>query len=108
MNNNKIEIKKTQMKNSKNGLFSRQDIELVPKGSNKLTFTDVKDYYKVLIDAGFDENDIFISAMGMDKPTTLKTYDGELKPFDDDDYYKDKAYDRSKFDSYFWVMFRLK
>jgi hypothetical protein len=43
---------------------------------------------------------IAIIAEGQDKMITIKTFNDDIKGFDDDKYYEDRCIDKTKFDSF--------
>jgi hypothetical protein len=95
--------------------FGEKTIRLTPTKGKTISFKDIKEFYKQLINTNeFDIENIIIKGMSPDKETllgvghgltTIKKLMDDIKDFDEDEYYADKAKDTTKFENFFWCDF---
>jgi hypothetical protein len=95
--------------------FGEKTIRLTPSKDKTISFKDIKEFYKTLIKVkDFNIENIIIKGMSPDKETllgvgkgitTIKNLMDDIKDFDEDEYYADKAKDTTKFENFFWVDF---
>jgi hypothetical protein len=105
----KITVEEIANRRTENNQLQRKTIRIKAKNNNKITFHDIRRFYDKLIDDGQDPNMLSVTAMFNDSIKTIKTFnEDDLKNYDDDDYYKDRAADHTKFDSFFFVDFYFK
>jgi len=104
----KFEVVELQNNASKNDKLKRRVIRVKAKNNKQMTYDEIREYYDA-ITKKYNPNKVSISGMGQDKYLTMKGFDeDELKPWDDDDYYTDRAKDAEKFDKFFFVDFTFK
>ena len=101
-------VRKLEHKKTENNKVERTQIQIKPKRYKQMKFANIRQYYNKLIESGYDSKKICVVAMGQDKMITIKSFDNDIKDFDDDDYYNDKCIDKSKFDKFFYCNFVLK
>ena len=100
-------FEKFEPKQTKNKMIIRQTIR-VKRNNGKMTYADVETYYNDLIKKlKLDSDKIAIGGM-TEKFYTIKGFDDEdLKPWDDDEYYQDRAKDGKKFNEFEFVDFMI-
>jgi len=94
-------------KQTKNKGIIRQTIR-VRRNTGNMTYADVKTYFDDLIKKlKIDSDKIAIGGM-TEKYYTIKGFaDDDLKPWDDDEYYQDRAKDGKKFNEFEFVDFMI-
>lgn len=94
-------------KQTKNKSIIRQTIR-VRRHNGNMTYADVKTYFDDLVKKlKIDSDKIAIGGM-TEKYYTIKGFaDDDLKPWDDDEYYQDRAKDGKKFNEYEFVDFMI-
>jgi hypothetical protein len=100
---------------NENKKLKSQTIRLTPIKGETLDFEDIKNFYKTLIKKKIHKSDeIQIVGMSPDKMrflgdnkghTTIKNMNDDIKDFDLDEYYEDKAKDIAKFDKFYFCDF---
>jgi hypothetical protein len=95
---------------SKNAKVQYKTIRVSSTTDKKpIHWEQAKQYYDLLIKSGLNANKIGVVVKALDSNKTLKSFnDANLKNWDDDEYYADKAKDIDKFNSYFYVDFTIK
>lgn len=94
-------------KGTKTKSIIRQTIR-VRRNKGEMTYADVKNYYNDLVKKlKLDTEKIAIGGM-TEKYYTIKGFnDDDLKPWDDDEYYRDRAKNSKKFNQYEFVDFMI-
>jgi hypothetical protein len=96
--------------NKKKGAYNRKTVRIAKKNNKFMSVEEVKQFYDKLIESGTDENAINITVKTIDgRALTLKAFeDDNIRPWDDDEYTKNKVKDDSKFREFLFVDFILK
>ena len=105
----KFKVVEIENKTSKNKKVSWKTIRVGEKDAKtKMKWKEVDKYYNKLIETGYTSEQISIAVMGVDYKTLKAFEDDDLKPWDDEEYYKDKVKYPTKFNEYFFVDFMIK
>lgn len=70
-------------KTSKNGKIQRKTIRIKSINNNPITFNELRTFYNRLIESGEESKKMSISGMTSDKYITMKTFNADLKMFDE-------------------------
>ncbi len=103
------EMGEIKNKSTKNKLIVSKTIRIKAKNKDLITYDEIRAFLNSLVKKGMNASKISIGGMNADKFYTMKTFDeDELKPWDDDDYYKDRVKDTTKFDKFMFVDFNIR
>jgi hypothetical protein len=109
MRNFDIEI--IESKKTSNNKIVRKTIRFKAKNKAKMNIDEVETYYKHLLTKGIDPDEIAIIGMS-DTFRTMKAFDdSDIQPWQQEDYYQNKASDKtlkSLLTEFFFVDFVIK
>ena len=104
-----FEINEIMNNATKNKKIVSKTIRIKSKNKDLITYDEIRSFMNSLVRKGMNISKISIGGMNADKYYTMKGFaDEDLKPWDDDDYYKDRVKDTGKFDKYFFVDFNIR
>ncbi len=105
-------------------ITNRFNIEIVEEGANKnmkrknirvklktgdIKYKQIREIYSIIIASGIDASKVSIAGMGPANYYTFKSWvENDLKDFDEEDYFKNRVKDASKFDGFKFCDFRLR
>jgi hypothetical protein len=91
-----------------NTKLKRKNIRIKLK-TGDIKYKQIREVYDIIVASGIDASKISIAGMGPSNYYTFKSWmDTELKEFDEDDYFKNRAKDAAKFDGFKFCDFRLR
>jgi hypothetical protein len=96
--------------NKSKGAYNRKTVRIAKKTNKTMSVDEVRQFYDTLIENGTEAEKINITVKTIDgRSLTLKHYDDDdIKPWDDEEYTKNKVKDNTKFREFLFVDFILK
>lgn len=102
-------IVKTNLQKSANGKITNQLITVNSESGKKdLNFQDVRTYYNTLIDQNIDPHKIVVKLFGVEVLTAKSFDDGELRDFDDEDYFEGKVLNPKTYHKFYRIQFIIR
>ena len=91
-------------KQTKNKKIVKRTIRIKRNNNKKITYADLKYLYDDIMKKQKVESDEIGVCVMAEKYLTIKNFEeDDLKPWDDENYYKDRAKDASKFNEYNFI-----